>query len=730
MITVTQLHDAFNIIPVGTKKAPNYARIKQINEGLGHGENNNKSEIFWKQKVDLSYFKNTKIGICCGVGGLEVLDIDNHFSDADDLLTYVRDNIDIERFPIIKTGGGGYHVYYYTNIHEPSTKLAMYENTPEAIAEGKPRYEAVYETRGLNSYVVFYNNIINGDLFNIPTITDEERENLFKICRTKDVRKLEPVVEYVAPTKVYSTPTNDRPGDAFENDNGTISEIKSLLKSHGWTELKNNLWRRPGKDEGVSAKFDGRHQNEFYVYSTNAYPFENARYSLYAVYTILEHQGDFKKAAKELANRYDIKPSKPHKQNAPLNQSEQLDQPILSEKWQALQDVLKEKSIRIRYNTLTKILDYCQNNGEWLNDVDILFGNLIFELENNRGVKSISKNKLHEMIMNELFCEIYDPIATWLESIPKWNGVDVIEKLCNYIEIEDGENRDYFNSMFKKHLIRTMRSALEPDFVNRNVFVLYGRQEIGKTKIWQWLTPKELYYDEPINLADKDSFLALARNLIINLDDLDTLSKREVTQLKAYISKGAITKRLPYARSETRMDRLCSFVASTNLSDILTDDSNTRWLIVKVKSFNWQAYIKEINAADIWAQAKALYLEKPENGDLTNDEKAERETRNNAQFLETSKERDILQKFFDKGDIETTEALTTTDIMNSIEKNLYPVKIDFKKLILELRRLFGAPIQTTYKGRSGRFYYLRQLFPNLLNSPTPTNYNEGNEPPF
>lgn len=94
----------------------------------------------------------------------------------------------------------------------------------------------------------------------------------------------------------------NRPGDDF-NSRGDIGPI---LEHHGWQHLgdsgDNQLWRRPGKSEGNhSATFDGQ---VFYVFSSNAAPFEaNKGYAKFQVFAVLEHDGDFSAAARELAEQ-------------------------------------------------------------------------------------------------------------------------------------------------------------------------------------------------------------------------------------------------------------------------------------------------------------------------------------------------------------------------------------------------------------------------------------------
>jgi len=89
----------------------------------------------------------------------------------------------------------------------------------------------------------------------------------------------------------------ERPGDDF-NSRG---DVRAVLQKHGWALARggeNEYWRRPGKPHGWSATLKGR---VFYVFSSNAAPFEpNKAYSPFAVYTLLEHGGDFEQAARAL----------------------------------------------------------------------------------------------------------------------------------------------------------------------------------------------------------------------------------------------------------------------------------------------------------------------------------------------------------------------------------------------------------------------------------------------
>jgi hypothetical protein len=97
------------------------------------------------------------------------------------------------------------------------------------------------------------------------------------------------------------TSTNDRPGDDF-NARGDWVEI---LSEHGWSQISHYgdevRWCRPGKEGGVSATTNYNGNGLLHVFSTNAPPFEADRdYAKFTAYTLLNHEGDFGRAARKL----------------------------------------------------------------------------------------------------------------------------------------------------------------------------------------------------------------------------------------------------------------------------------------------------------------------------------------------------------------------------------------------------------------------------------------------
>ncbi len=95
-----------------------------------------------------------------------------------------------------------------------------------------------------------------------------------------------------------------KPGEDF-NQRGA-HEIPKLLESHGWTKFRGDkYWTRPGKTTGVSASW-GHFPNTLVVFSESGetgFPAERDGFDPFAIFTHLEHNGDWQAATKALAER-------------------------------------------------------------------------------------------------------------------------------------------------------------------------------------------------------------------------------------------------------------------------------------------------------------------------------------------------------------------------------------------------------------------------------------------
>jgi hypothetical protein len=142
--------------------------------------------------------------------------------------------------------------------------------------------------------------LLRGSIEQIPTLTDAEHTALHSLFALFDqMPKAESIAQEVS-NKVDGILSA---GDDY-NSRTTWDEILIPL---GWSKVYNKgeatVWRRPGKNEGISATTNFNGNNKLFVFSTSTVFDSETSYSKFAAYAHLHHHGNFKNAAADLRNQ-------------------------------------------------------------------------------------------------------------------------------------------------------------------------------------------------------------------------------------------------------------------------------------------------------------------------------------------------------------------------------------------------------------------------------------------
>ncbi|BFP41171.1 VapE family protein [Flavobacteriaceae bacterium GF1] len=331
-----------------------------------------------------------------------------------------------------------------------------------------------------------------------------------------------------------------------------------------------------------------------------------------------------------------------------------------------------ENNYDIRYNKISLDIEISlkeHNNWKIANE-----NSLYIELRKKNI--AVSMNNLLAVLKSD-FIPNYNPLKNYFNSLPKWNNsVDYIKKYASYINLSPGENVEQFHYHFKKWCVRAVKCVLIDGYFNKQAFILTddGKgQNIGKSTWCRNLCPKSLsnYIAEDMGGSDKDSRLLLCKNFLINLDELAALAKKEINQLKSQLSKDQINERLPYDRKNSVIQRVASFIGSTNKSTFLQDETGSvRWLCFVVESIDF-AYNKEFNIDNLWSQAYALSIDSAYDETISRKDILENEIRNK-KFQDLTPEHELLLRHFRKPMLKSSEEwLSSTDIVDYLMTNGY-----------------------------------------------------------
>lgn len=200
----------------------------------------------------------------------------------------------------------------------------------------------------------------------------------------------------------------------------------------------------------------------------------------------------------------------------------------------------------------------------------------------------------------------YDPLKDYLNGL-KWDGTERISaapaKYFGAPSVDD-LGRDisgYLASTFQKWMISAAARGLVPGCKVDTVLHFEGRQGVGKSSALKVLGG-EFYSETAIDIHSKDSWAACASNWIIELGELDTFRRAEVSAQKRFFALHEDQYRPPYGRSAVKAARRCVFVGTTNTDDYLTDPTgNRRHWPIKVEKIDLEAL--RADRDQLWAEA-------------------------------------------------------------------------------------------------------------------------------
>jgi len=142
--------------------------------------------------------------------------------------------------------------------------------------------------------------LIGGAIEAIPTITMEERAALHNIFAMFDEM---PKAESIQQDVVAKHDGTLSPGDDY-NQRTTWEEILIPL---GWSIVyrkgEATVWRRPGKDQGISATTNFGGNDKLFVFSTSTQFDSERSYDKFGCLVHLQYGGDFRRAANDLRSQ-------------------------------------------------------------------------------------------------------------------------------------------------------------------------------------------------------------------------------------------------------------------------------------------------------------------------------------------------------------------------------------------------------------------------------------------
>ena len=426
-------------------------------------------------------------------------------------------------------------------------------------------------------------------------------------------------VQPKARAKVKTVPINGASPSVIEQFN-RAHNVEALLSAHGYTQ-HGQRWLCPQSSTGLPgvSVTDGK------VYSHHgADPLANGHQNdAFAVYCLLEHNGDVSKAVKSAAQLLGLndKPSaKPSNTCKPMAsgaaavwkaslrrtddgalRAELTNAYLILKHAPEWQGVLAFNEFSSRIEKLKPPPVFGGEAGPWL-DVDA--GKTLVWLQMVWSLRLRNSLVAEEAARLVAWDARFHPVREWLERMPPWDGQARLPHLLPTVFGTDVN--EYTTHIGQSLLVSSVARVFKPGCKVDEMVVLEGGQGLGKSTCIAELFGFDWYLETSEPPTTKDFYVTMQGHTVVEIGEMQSFSKADINQVKMAITRRDDKYRAPYERHGDSHLRQCVFIGTTNADTYLSDPTGARrFLPVLVHKADIE-YIRQWRN-ELWAEALHLY---------------------------------------------------------------------------------------------------------------------------
>lgn len=198
--------------------------------------------------------------------------------------------------------------------------------------------------------------------------------------------------------------------------------------------------------------------------------------------------------------------------------------------------------------------------------------------------------------------QVFHPVKDYLDGL-EWDNTPRIDSwLTNCF---GAKQTNYTAAVGAKWLISAVARIYDPGCKVDTCLILEGLQDQKKSTSLKILGGK-WFTDEMADMGSKDSQMQMMGAWIIEISELDAMSRSEVSKVKSFMSRATERFRPPYGRKVISVPRQCVFAGTVNHDEYLTDSTGNRrfWPVYCNKNDVNQV---EEDRDQLWAEAVYRY---------------------------------------------------------------------------------------------------------------------------
>jgi len=247
----------------------------------------------------------------------------------------------------------------------------------------------------------------------------------------------------------------------------------------------------------------------------------------------------------------------------------------------------------LRKNDFSHLAEFKNSQGQWeiMND-DFISSTREYISEEFPWFVKMSSAMTTEAILRVASDNRVNPPRDYFTSLV-WDGTPRLNSWLHHTYgTPDDELHQAIGSNWIKGLVkRVMRPGCQFD----EVLALESPQGYRKSTSLRVLGAP-WHVETTHSIDNKDFYLLLAQNVIVEFSEGEIMDRASVNKLKAEITKTEDQVRPPYERGMVKFSRACVFAVTTNRLELKDDTGNRRWLPVqlqKVADIDWLAEHKD-----------------------------------------------------------------------------------------------------------------------------------------
>lgn len=266
--------------------------------------------------------------------------------------------------------------------------------------------------------------------------------------------------------------------------------------------------------------------------------------------------------------------------------------------------MLRHYRVSVRYNVIKKKLEIAipglsstPDNGDNV---------AIAHIHSLAKLNGLSTSHIDQFLAALADHNAYNPVAEWIES-RGWDGEDRLPPFYATLTPKRDFPEGLKQILMRKWLLSCVAAALKAEgFRCRGVLTLQGPQGIGKTTWGKRLISDPMLSDEVIKTdhhldgGNKDSLISAITHYIVEIGELESSFKRDVSRLKGFLTADSDKVRRPYGKVDSEYPRRTVFYATVNQADFLVDHTgNSRWWTIPVVEIDYE---HDIDMQQLFAQ--------------------------------------------------------------------------------------------------------------------------------